>query len=352
MPVGPWVLVVGMHRSGTSAVTGALGQLGMAVPVEQDRFEPSEDNPDHWESRAIGFLDDVLLERLGGTWDRPPDADIDWESDPDLALDRLDHPAEAATAAFPSAGPVVFKDPRSCLLLRYWLAYIPKPVAAVFIWRSPVAVAHSLRTRDGLHLADGIALWERYNRSGLADLVGIDTYVTRYESIMEDPLRRLGELATWLGELPQFAAHAPHWDVASAAASISKQLLRQRDDNDEDLLLDEQRRLVEHLHSIEGPHRPLTSFPPGAESPWTSALLGDRHELTTLSRQRDALKRTLAEQKVAADALAHELVQTEADLAVVYELYEGMRASTSWRVTRPLRQVVTFGGRRGTTPGE
>ncbi len=378
MPVGPWLLVVGMHRSGTSAVTGALGQLGLAVPVELDRFEPSEDNPDHWESQALGLRDDALLERLGGTWDRPPAPDLGWESDPDLAVEELGDPAVPAAKAFPDARPVVWKDPRTCLLLPYWLAHLPKPVAAVFIWRSPLSVARSLRARDGLHLADGVALWERYNRSGLAGLVGVDTFVTRYESIVEDPLGKLGDIAAWLGELPQFADHAPRWDLARAAAAVSPQLLRQQPSGDSELLLDEQRRLVEHLGSLDGGHRPLASSPPGAESPWTTALLADRQELAPLSIERDELRQTVAAQEVAAieasgemqlvrgelqvvrgelqaargeiERQSADLESTRRDLAAMTELYEQMQASTSWRVTRPLRQVVAFKDRKGMPP--
>ena len=136
----------------------------------------------------------------------PPDSGPDAESDLDLNADQLGDPAEPASDAFPNPGPVVWKDPRVCLLLPYWLAHLPQPVAAVFIWRSPLPVAHSLRARDRTHLADGVALWERYNRSGLAGLVGVDTFVTRYESIVEDPVGRLGDLAGWLAGLPQFAA--------------------------------------------------------------------------------------------------------------------------------------------------
>ncbi len=378
MPVGPWLLVVGMHRSGTSALTGALGQLGLAVPAPEDRFEyylRTEHNPDHWESRALGLLDDALLERLGGSWDGPPDPG--WESDPDLALHELGDPAVAASTAFPSPGPVVWKDPRSALLMPYWLDHLPQPVAAVFIWRSPLSVAQSLRARDGMHLADGVALWERYNRTGLSGLIGVDTFVTRYESIVDDPLGRLGAITAWLGDLPQFAAHAPRWDLASAAASISPQLLRQQASRDSVLLLDEHRQLIEHLASLDGPHRPLASPPPGVESPWTTAVLGDRRQIIPLARQRDELLDTLAEQEAAAEALAIEVAgQMEAarseneaqraeidrlhaelegvrnDLVAMHELYERMVASTSWRVTRPLRQVAAIKGRKDTNPGD
>jgi hypothetical protein len=341
MPVGPWLLVVGMHRSGTSAVTGALGQLGLAVPPQGDRWEPSEDNPEHWESRALGLYSDVLLERLGGTWDRPPDPDLGWVSDPDLNVDKLGDPSEPASAAFPNPGPVVWKDPRTCLLLPYWLAHLPQPVAAVFIWRSPLSVALSLQARDRTHLADGVALWERYNRSGLAGLVGVDTFVTRYESIVEDPLGRLRALASWLGSLPQFTSYAPHWDLAAAVESISPGLVRQQA-TDSDLLLDEHRRLIEHLEQLEGPHQPLTSAPSGAESPWTTAVLGDRHQLAALSRQRDALRLQWHEDQGKLSVLNAELQTTREDLAEMVESYEQMRASTSWRITRPLREGQAY----------
>ncbi len=357
MPVGPWLLVVGMHRSGTSAVTGALGYLGFAVPVAQDRWEPSPDNPDHWESRALGNHDDALLERLGGTWDRPPDPELDWESDPGLGIDEVGDPTEAAGKAFPNPGPIVWKDPRTCLLMPYWLARIPKPVAAVFIWRSPLSVARSLQARDGMHLADGVALWERYNRSALGGLVGVDTFVLSYESIIEDPEGKLGKLIDWLEDLPQFAAHVPLWNVRGAPAGISPELLRQHASDESKILLGEQSRLVEYLNSVEGPHQPLASHPPGVESPWTTAVLGDRHQLAVLSLQRDMLRETVREQRTRAIEVSGELAvarseieSLRAELEGAHQAYEQLLGSTSWQVTRPLRQVAGLRGRKGTSP--
>jgi len=356
MPAGPWLLVVGMHRSGTSAVTGALGYLGLAVPVAQDRWAPSPDNPDHWESRALGNYDDALLERLGGTWDRPPDPSLDWESDPDLGIDGLGDAAEAAGKAFPNPGPVVWKDPRSCLLLPYWLARIPKPVAAVFIWRSPLSVARSLQARDGMHLADGVALWERYNRSAVAGLVGVDTFVLRYESIIEDPVGKMGELIGWLEDLPQFAPHLPHWNARGATAGISPELLRQHGSDESKILLGEQSRLVEHLDSLDGPHRPLTSPAPGAESPWTTAVLGDRQQLAVLSLQRDRLRATVREQRTQAIEMSGEMAVARseiealrAELEGIHEAYDQILGSTSWQITRPLRQITALRDRKGTS---
>jgi hypothetical protein len=362
MPSGPWLLVVGMHRSGTSAVTGALGSLGFAVPVEEDRWEPSPDNPDHWESRALALHCDLLLDRLGGTWDRPPDSMSDAELDERLR-DELGDPSSPAHRAFPKPGPVVWKDPRTCLLLPYWRAQLPSPLAAVFIWRRPLSVARSLQARDRMHLADGIALWERYNRAALSGLVGVDTFVTRYEDIVEDPTAQLGAMANWLEGLPQFAEHARSWDLAGAAASVSPELLRQRSTGDADLLLPEQQALVRHLESLDGPHLPLASSPEGAESPWTEALLGDRHQLATLSRQREELRQTARRlwyeaQGAASQAqgLQGEIDRLHTEIQILYdaraeqteeiarlqERIEHMEASSSWRVTRPLRRLAAL----------
>jgi hypothetical protein len=350
MPAGPWLLVVGMHRSGTSAVTGALGQLGLQVPAPDDRFDPSADNPDHWESRSLWFHNVRLLERLGGTWDGPPVAEPGWECDPGLAVAELGDPAEAASVAFPDPGPVVWKDPRVCLLLPHWLAHLPKPVAAVFVWRSPLAVARSLSARDAMALADGVALWERYNRSGLAGLVGVDTFVIRYESIVEDPVGQMETLATWLGDLEQFARLAPHWDPSRAADSISPQLRHQQASDEPDLLLDEHRELVEHLDSIDGSHRPLRSLPTGAESAWTTALLNDRRQIGLLRTTVTEYEALIDAGRREAERLGAELDGARTELANMHRLYERMQASTSWRLTRPLRQVASLKNREGNGP--
>jgi hypothetical protein len=282
-----------------------------------------------------------------------------------LADDEMGDAAVAAAIGFPRAGPVVWKDPRLCLLLPYWLARLPQPVAAVFIWRAPLPVARSLQARDGMHLADGVALWERYNRAGLSGLLGVDTFVIRYESIVADPPGNIGELAEWLGSLAQFSDAARQWDLTSAVRGISPQLQRQQDAGDEAILLDEQQSLAEHLESLEGPHRPLAASLPGDESPWTTALLGGRRSVAGLRRERDSLETELAspgeepgrDAEVDVERLRTELersqvelARTTSELAVAKQQREEIKSSTSWRVTKPLRRLGVWRGRRQAPP--
>ena len=325
---GPWVLVVGMHRSGTSAVAGALGAVGLNLVHPDDRMEWPESNPEHWESLALGLHNEEVLARLDGAWDAPPETYRGWEHSP--AVTGAADPSPLLAAAFPEPGPKVFKDPRLCLLLPYWRSILPAPLAAVLVWRSPMAVALSLKKRDSLPLAEGVALWERYNRRAVADLHGVDTYILDYESVVGDGDRSIAALTTWLGSLEQFEDEAGGWDTTAASASIVGGLRHHpghSSGDGSDTVLREQQELVERLEQAAGGHRPFLPEPLGPESGWTTSVLRLRQELSGPRRELDATKDRLR-------ITRKELESTKAGLA-------NLRASTSWRVTAPLRTLTT-----------
>jgi hypothetical protein len=317
----PWLLVVGAHRSGTSAVTGALGALGFTVPGVNDRMDWPESNPEHWESLSLSLFNEDLLERLGGSWDAPPEVPDDWRRGP--ALGGVRDPGGLLTVAFVEGGPSVWKDPRICLLLDYWREALTAPLAAVLVWRSPLAVTRSLAQRDGLDLLDGLALWERYNRSALSGLFGVDTYVAPYESIVADPGRFVGDVAGWLGTLDQFAPYADRWDAEAATASIDRSLHHQSGEHPQGstaVVTEQQQELAEQLTRLSGGHRSLEPVPMVDESPYTSAIVRLRREVAPLRAEVARLTRrlTLSEEAIA-----------------------NMRESTSWRMTKPVRSVAS-----------
>jgi hypothetical protein len=330
---GPWVLVIGMHRSGTSALTGALGAAGFQLTRPDDRVEWAESNPDHWESLSLTLYDEGLLARLDGSWDAPPDLPEGWERGSEAAA--APDAAEAVGSAYPGEGPSLWKDPRLCLVLPFWREVLAPPLATVFVWRNPIGVARSLLHRDQLPLTDGLALWERYNRAGLEALDGFDTYVVSYESIVEQPEERIGDLFEWLASLEQFDDTRLVWDAASAAASIAGELRHHsgKDDSDSDATcLPEQRALAKYLAMSGGGHRPFTAKLPGPESPWTSSLLRLRQRLSAPKRELDAANESLRLTRL-------DLEGTEKSLEIVQRDLTNTLASTSWRVTAPLRAV-------------
>jgi len=274
LPPGPWVLVIGMHRSGTSAVTGALGQLGLAVPASQDLVTGRPDNPVHFESRALTDVDDAVLRAAGGSWSAPPVLAPGWERSP-AVLGAMEGAGRAAWRAFPDAGPVVWKDPRMCLLLPLWRAVLPGPLTIVFVWRSPLAVARSLGSRQGFTVSHGLALWERYNRAALAALAGHEVFVVRYEEMLDDPITTLAALAGWLdlrGGAPEVATDEK---IAAAVSSVSRRLSTHEGDG---ALPDVVRHAVDFLTTLGGvnDHLPPVELP--AAPPWMADAFRQRRD--------------------------------------------------------------------------
>ncbi len=368
----PWVVVVGAHRSGTSAITGALVALGLQGVDPGDRMEWEASNPHHWESLAAALFDDELLSEGGGTWDAPPPAG--WAPEVDRHRDQVD---SIMAAAYPEATPPVWKDPRASLLLPFWREVLPEPLTAVLVWRDPRSVAESLHRRDGMPIDYGVALWERYVRSAIAGLSGVDTYVLEYSSTVADPAGSLRGIASWLGGLERFAPWAGAWDVTAAAASIDPQLRHHEPEpsgSDETAgLSTETRELVSWLRHHAGGHSPLEAdLPPSDTSMIEAMLAGGRAfgSARTEGRKAHAEAARLDAEVARLDAevarldadveriTAHERdlerqlregYQTEierliAEIDVVRRQerlataeLERMQASRSWKMTAPLR---------------
>jgi hypothetical protein len=184
------VLVLGMHRSGTSALTRVLNLLGLDAGREV-LIGASESNPTgHWEVEQLTSFNDRLLDEVGGRWSAPPLLEPD-------ALEALAGGAWGAEAgelhaeAFGGTASWVWKDPRLCLLLPFWRTVLRHgdgpPAHEVVALRDPHEIARSLAARDGMAVGFGLALWERYSRSLLAALDGHDACFVHYERLLAEP---------------------------------------------------------------------------------------------------------------------------------------------------------------------
>jgi hypothetical protein len=111
------VVVLGMHRSGTSSVAGALVRLGAAAP--QHLLAPNADNErGFWESPVIVDLNNAILAAAGTSWK-------DWRKFDLNKIDALKANAfrarakEALAEEFGDVGFAVMKDPRMCRLMPF-----------------------------------------------------------------------------------------------------------------------------------------------------------------------------------------------------------------------------------------
>lgn len=147
------VVVLGMHRSGTSLLTGTLQEAGLVLG---DVVTSAPHNrKGNREALSIRALHDDLLQRSDGAWNNPP-SHVVWEpihfAFRDLVVDS--YRREACWG---------FKDPRSLFCLEGWLDALPQ-LQAVAIVRHPEAVARSLHAREGMALDHGLMLWKLYNQ--------------------------------------------------------------------------------------------------------------------------------------------------------------------------------------------
>jgi len=277
-PPGPWVLVLGMHRSGTSALTGALSHLGLVLPDAVDLVTGRYDNPVHYESQALTDLDDAILRALGGSWSAPPVLEPGWERSAAVLGVMGDGPG-AARRAFPHGGPSLWKDPRHCLLLPLWRSILPPPVVVVFLWRAPLAVARSLGTRQGFSPSLGLALWERYNREALAGLAGHAVYVMSYEELQADPQGSLTDVAHWLDTDGRAPTQVDDDAIRAAASTVDRRPVRQEDEGELPEVIAE---TVAALASLAGAHDRLPATRTGPAPSWMADVIAQRRDYEDL----------------------------------------------------------------------
>lgn len=200
------LLVLGVHRSGTSVVARMMECLGAAPST--NLHEPLPNNP-------TGFFEDLDVERfneyevlpaLGARWHDvvPPD----WE--------RLDEGQRAAFSAraeeiirrnFDVAQPLaVLKEPRIMTLLPLWLAVLQRvgfEIRVVGAFRDPLSVARSLQVRDGLPLAHGACLFASNWGAAARWIAGLRCSFVRYDAVLGDARAELLRIASELSiDLP------------------------------------------------------------------------------------------------------------------------------------------------------
>ncbi|WP_309627552.1 hypothetical protein [Brevundimonas sp.] len=218
------LVVLGMHRSGTSSVAGALTLLGAAAP--RTLMAPAADNPrGFWESHVVMVLNDALLAEAGSSWS-------DWRRlprmpDPAAARDRI---VQTMAGEFGDAETVVLKDPRMCRMFPAWrdalgqAGYRPLIVTPL---RSPSEVAASLQARNPISREQGLRLWLRHVLDAEAASRGLPRHFMRWASFMTD---WRAEVALINARLGTALAPAAGDDGAGIDAFLTPDLHRQRDE--------------------------------------------------------------------------------------------------------------------------
>jgi hypothetical protein len=198
----PSVLVLGMHRSGTSATAAALHHLGYSLG--SSLYGPNEWNPKgYFEDQSVVRFNDELLGLMQCRWDSAlPPRNVDF----DAIRDHQPRAMELLQSRFALTPLWGLKDPRMCLLEPFWsetLRAANVDTRCIITIRNPAHVARSLMRRDGIGTRRAAWLWLTYTVGALryAKRPGMSRFLS-FDSLIEKPATQCRELATWLGLAP------------------------------------------------------------------------------------------------------------------------------------------------------
>lgn len=283
------IVVAGMHRSGTSALTRVLNRLGCDLPNTLLSPSPNDNELGFWESRPIMDLNQEILASAGSHW-------IDW-----APFNPAWHESPVSSAFHEQAQSVlrseygtsrffILKDPRNCRLLRFWTEALEVfgacPVVVMPV-RNPLEVAASLNKRNKLDPAYCQLAWLRHVLEAEAASRDLPRVVTHYDGLLAQWGETTDRIAASLG----FA-----WPRRSLSAEIEI----------EDFLSPRQR------HHVESDQRVLQS---SRLSPWireTYEILLRWSRADTRDADMAALDRIRASFDQAAPAFEGVIVALEA----------------------------------------
>ena len=247
MGSSPALLVLGMHRSGTSAITGALRLCGAWTGEESELTEANTENPKgFWERRDVRQICDRLLHSVGADWWKI--ATFDPAAIPHAVLAEQNREFGRIVARLAEHPPWVLKEPRLCLLLPVLRGHITDPVC-IHIVRNPLEVARSLQTRNGFGIAAGLALWEAYNRHALGASANLPRVLVSHESLMLHSVETLDGLVKRLDELAVSTLVMPDADRLERFINPSLYRRRATEEETEKYLSPSQRALWRQLCS-------------------------------------------------------------------------------------------------------
>ena len=203
-------LVLGMHRSGTSAITQVLALAGTSLPAH---VMPGDEHnaKGYFEPWKIAIFNDQRLRAGGSAWDDifaypyralPPALEADWHVRAGKLFD-----AEFRRSVWP-----LMKDPRATVLLPFWRAVLAERhigIRCVIPVRHPLAVASSLSRRDGFSPEKSVLVWSAYMLAAEAYTRDLPRAFLSYDALLSD----------WRGEVARLEiAHGAPLPRLTAAA--------------------------------------------------------------------------------------------------------------------------------------
>jgi glycosyltransferase involved in cell wall biosynthesis len=191
------LVVLGMYRSGTSALARVLNLCGAFLPERVIAARLGINPKGFWEAEAVTDLDARMLQYLGGDWNR---AGLALPAGGALVDEFVHNAREVLAMEYGDAPRILIKDPRVCVLAPLWDRALRESgfrPAYVVVVRHPLEVAGSLETQGDMPIDAGLELWLDYMArvETFVASTDVDAVHVRYADLLDDwvgVVRRVG----------------------------------------------------------------------------------------------------------------------------------------------------------------
>jgi GT2 family glycosyltransferase len=197
------VVVLGMHRSGTSAITRALEVFGVELGERLMAARPDENEKGFFEDVEVNALNLEIYQALGGgqawhTLSPIPDEALAGERAAGLKRRAVD----ILGARLRGTDLFGLKDPAMCRLLPFWQPVFRElgvDASYAIALRNPISVARSLEKRDGLPAEKCHYLWQQHVVPSVMLTRGAPRVVVDYDRLMDAPEEQVIRMGRALG---------------------------------------------------------------------------------------------------------------------------------------------------------
>ena len=218
------IFVLGMGRSGTSALTRVLSLCGARLP--EPLLGASESNPTgHWESVDAININNAFLRRYAASWYDPTlrlQGDIDFSApEKEAYIEQIRAFIERSHAE----SLLVIKEPRITGLAGFWFEAAQRAsmsAKVVIPIRHPDQVTASLAARDGISAELSKVLWLKYNFLAERSSRELPRVFVEYRNLLSDWRKEIGRIAEHL------AIDLSDADEAAIGHFLDPNLQRQR----------------------------------------------------------------------------------------------------------------------------
>ncbi len=209
------IIVLGMHRSGTSALSRTINLLG--IDLGNDFYQGPVNPRGYWEHEPVMRINDELLKQFLGFWTSPDPLPADWLNH-NITLEAKEKLLEILRRDFGESPLWGLKDPRLCVLLPLYLSIFDElNVEPMFLHciRNPVDVALSLQKRDQTEVEFSLVLWLRYVCEAFYHSYPYRNAFVSFDSLLSDWKASVTSIEKQLG-------HSWPNDIESSSASIEQ----------------------------------------------------------------------------------------------------------------------------------